>query len=356
MTQEKLIPDELKITIVNFLSGRWNECDSLLLKSWLEESEENSRLFRQFVELWEADKIIRRENEFNVDEAWTKLESQIDTPKGILKQLPWSLKKMLQYAAILIFVLFLGGKVGTYFSNQADKRFAATNLIEYSVPYGSKTSLRLPDGSQVRLNAGTTIKYNQGYGVWNRNIQLSGEAFFEVSKNKKLPFIVDAKNILVQALGTKFNVKAYPEEKIVETTLLEGSVKLNNSQNSRAQSVVLEPNQKALIDPADNHFMVSAISSTNDLLWISDKWVVKNTKLDALAKLLMRRYNIYIKFDDDRIKNYEFGGTIKDETLEQVLAALTYSAPIKYKINNNEVTLFIDESKVNQYNRLLDRK
>ena len=171
MAQEKLISDELKITIVNYLSGRWNECNSLLLKSWLEESEENSRLFRQFVELWEADKMLRGEKEFNVDEAWDKLESKIDTPKGIIKVLPLSLKKTLQYAAILVFVLLLGGKMGTYFSNQADKRITATSLMEYSVPYGSKTSLRLPDGSQVKLNAGTTIKYNQGYGVWNRNIQ-----------------------------------------------------------------------------------------------------------------------------------------------------------------------------------------
>lgn len=355
MAQEKSISEELKIAIINYLSGRWNDCDSSLLKVWLEENDENSQLFGQLVDLWEADKIFRKEKEFDIDKAWNKLESQIDSRKSIIKDLS-AFKKGLQYAAILIFVLFLGGVVSTHFSNQANTQFKAENLIEYSVPYGSKTNLKLPDGTLIRLNAGTTIKYNQGYGIRNRDVLLSGEAFFQVFKNKKLPFIVNAKNISIQALGTKFNVKAYSDEKTVETTLLEGSVKLKNSQNKMFQNIVLEPNQKALFDPNDDHFIVSAITNNSDISWASDKWVVKNTKLDALAKLLMRRYNVIVKFDDDRIKNYEFGGTIKNETIEQVLSALTYSSPIKYKIINNEVTLFIDESKVNQYNKILNKK
>lgn len=355
MTQEKKLSEELKITIVNYLSGKWDECDSILLKTWLEENEDNSNLFGQLVDLWEADTISRKEKEFNVDEAWDKLEPQIYQRKGMLKYLP-SLSKGLRYAAILVFGLLLGGLVNTYFSNRADSQLMAKNLVEYTVPYGAKTRLKLPDGTEVILNAGTQIKYNQGYGTENRNVELCGEAFFEVAKNKVLPFIVYARHVSVQALGTKFNVKAYPEEKTIETILLEGSVELKYSGSTTQQSIVLKPNQKALFDTDINNFMVSAIHNTSEVSWTTDKWVVKNIKLDVFAKLLERRYNIVVEFNDNRIGNYEFGGTIKDETLEQVLTALTYSAPIKYKITNKHVKLFVDESKVNQYNKLLNRK
>jgi len=355
MAQKNVISKELKIAVVNYLNGRWEACDSGLLKSWLEESEDNSRLFGQLVDLWEADKMIRKEKEFDVDKAWEKLEVQLNPGQGILKRLP-RFSRVWHYAAILVLVLFMGGLARSYLRIQSDNRLLSTNFVEYTVPYGSKTSMKLPDGSVVRLNAGTTIQYNQGYGIKDRDIVLSGEAFFEVAKNKHLPFIVNAKDISVQALGTKFNVKAYPEERAVETILLEGSVKLEYSGGILPQKVVMKPNQKVVFDSDGKNFAVSSINNTSEVSWITDKWVVKNMDLEDLAKLLERKYNVIITFNDDRIRNYEFGGTIKDETVEQVLTALTYSAPIKYNIKNKQVTLSIDESKVIQYNKLLNRK
>lgn len=353
MTQEKFISDELKVNIVNYLNGNWAECNSSVLQEWLDEKEDNRSLFLQLVSVWEADKILRKEKDFNVDNAWIQLEEKLNSEARDSKTIHLHLRAILKYAAILILVLLIGKLSHNYLNSSSEPQLIATNTIEYTVPYGSKTNLKLPDNSEINLNAGTTIRYNQEFGIKNREIELSGEAFFSVAHNKNLPFIVKVKSISIKALGTKFNVKAYPEEHTVSAILLEGSIKIEKTDSSSNKSLVLKPNQKFSFDKTVNDFTVSTINNTNEISWTSDKWVIKNIKFYELAKLLERRYNVVVNFDDSRIRNYEFGGTVKDETVEQVLSALSYSAPIKYKINKKQVTLFIDESKVDQYKKLL---
>lgn len=352
MAQKEPISEKLKISIINYLSGKWEECDSVLLNEWLESSPENSNLFGQLVDLWEADHISRREKEFNTDMAWSRIESQMNHNSSGIIRFP-AVKHITRYAAIFVLALVLGGIGYSLFQNKIRSNFYSSSVVEYTAPYGSKTSLKLLDGSLVWLNAGTILKYNQGFGTRNRNIELSGEAYFEVAKNKKLPFVVNAKELSVRAVGTKFNVKAYPEETAVETILMEGSVKVKALTAGGKSEVLLTPNQKAIFSLQDNKLNVSATNDTDEISWFTDKWVIKNKKLGEFAKLLERRYNIDFTFNDEQIKNYEFGGTIKDETIEQVLTAISYSAPLKYKIINKHVTLSIDESKLSKYKTLL---
>jgi len=351
MTQQNPISEKLKLTIINFLSKNREECDSLLLKEWLDEREENRRLFRQLVNLWETDQLAIREKDFNPDSAWKRLESQMNRQKPNILRLA-RISPFIRYAAVFILALLLGG-TGYHFLQKQAEVATAVGLVEYTAPYGSKTQLKLLDGSLVWLNAGTTLTYNQGFGSKNRNIRLSGEAYFEVAKNAELPFTVQAKEIVVKALGTKFNVKAYPEEKNIETILLEGSVKIWNEREGEQKNIRMHPDQKALFNIDHNNFSLSDIANTSEVSWITDNWVIKNTNMDELAKLLQRRYNLSFIFTDEKIKDYEFGGTIRNETIEQILTAITYSAPINYRIINNQVTLSIDTRKLKQYKEIL---
>jgi ferric-dicitrate binding protein FerR (iron transport regulator) len=346
MAQETIIPNEVKTAIINYLSGEWAECDSHILNDWLNESADNSRLFGQLVDLWESDRMIRLEGNFDPDKAWAKFEQKIDV--SATKR--FSFQHILRYAAVFLLAFFLGATTYFYIESHSP---ATGAMVEYTAPYGSKTSLKMADGTLVWLNVGTVLKYGQNFGIKDRKVELSGEAYFEVAKNKKLPFCVNAKGISVTALGTKFNVKAYPEEKTVETILLEGSVKLNQSQSSEKSKIVLQPNQKAIFNLNENSFTTTAIDDVSDVSWTTNKWVIKNIRLGEFTKLLERRYNIDFTFSDERIKEYVFGGTIKDETIEQLLTAISYSAPVKYSIVNNHVTLSIDEPKINQYKTLL---
>ncbi len=352
MTHKNSIPEKLKITIIDYLCGKWDECDAGLLNAWLEESEDNRQLFSRLVSLWEADQMVRREKDFDPDQAWARLESRMDGKRSAADRFI-RLKQLSRIAAVLILTLFIGG-TGHYFLQKLFRpSFTSSGIVEYTAPYGSKTSLKLADGSFVWLNAGTTLKYNQEFGVGNRDITLSGEAYFEVAKNKQLPFKVRAEEISVKALGTRFNIKAYPDEKTIETILLEGSVEVQDHTPGGKRRVVLEPHQKAVFHDDRNDFMISEINNTAEVSWFTGKWTIKDTRMENLAKLLERRYNINFEFDDERIEDYEFGCTIKDETIEQILTAITYSAPVKYRIVNNQVTLSNDEDKMEKYKKLL---
>ncbi|WP_423128758.1 FecR family protein [Gaoshiqia sp. Z1-71] len=352
MTQKNIVSEKLKVSIVNYLSGKREECDVALLTAWLEESGDNSKLFSQLVDLWEADQMAGREKNFNSDKAWARLESKMNRKKDrfvLFRQIG-------KYAAVFILALFLGGLGYSWLQPQFNSGFSSSAIVEYTAPYGSKTSLKLTDGSLVWLNAGTTLRYNQRFGNRNREVELSGEAYFEVAKNKTLPFTVNAKEISVTALGTKFNVKAYPDETAIQTILLEGAVKLQNHTTGKPSEVFLKAGQKALFSPTSNQFTVLTSTDASEVSWTTDKWVIKNTRLGELAKLLERRYNIDFKFSEERIKEYEFGGTIQGETIEQVLTAISYSAPLKYKIINKHVSLSIDENKIKTYETLLNEQ
>lgn len=349
MTQKNIVSEKLKVSIVNYLNGKREECDVALLTAWLEESGDNSKLFSQLVDLWEADQMARREKNFNSDKAWARLESKMNPKKDrfvLFRQIG-------KYAAVFILALFLGGLGYSWLQPRLNSGFSPSAIVEYTAPYGSKTSLKLTDGSLVWLNAGTTLRYNRQFGARNRDIELSGEAYFEVAKNKTLPFTVNAKEISVTALGTKFNIKAYPDETSIQTMLLEGSVKLENHTGGKLSEVLLKPGQKAVFNPTDNKFMIFPGLDASEVSWTTDKWVIKKTRLGELARLLERRYDIDITFGEERIKEYEFGGTIKGETIEQLLTAISYSAPLKYKIVNKRVSLSIDENKIKTYETLL---
>jgi len=348
MTPEA-ISDNVKIAIVNYLSGEWEKCDSRLLTDWINESTDHQEQFRQLVDLWELDRINRHEKDFNAGQAWIRLKSEMKPKTSFMNRFT-RFNHLRKYAAIMILTL-VAGTVG-YLLQKGTIKDPASAVVEYTVPYGSKTHIRMPDGSGIWINAGSVIKYDQGFGSTNRNLQLSGEAYFEVAKKKDLPFVVRAKGISVKALGTKFNVKAYPEETNIETILLEGRVEVQDMKNKN-EKILLKPNQKAGYSTIENDFSVSAIEDNSEISWYREKWIIRNMNMLQFTKLLERRYNIDFEFEDERIKTYEFGGTIKDETLEQVLTAITYSAPIKYTLKNKHVNLSIDESKLNEYDTLL---
>lgn len=352
MTPDNPMPENVKISIINYLSGKWDECNSSILTSWLEESTENQQLFRELIDLWEAENSIKLEKHFDTEQAWNQIAPKLSTGNAFERYLP-GLKQLTRYAAVFVFALFVGGLGYSWMQKNTESATTPSAVVEYTAPYGSKTHLKLLDGSLVRLNAGTTLKYNNGFGSRNRDIELNGEAYFEVAKNKKLPFNVKVREVLVTALGTKFNVKAYLEEETIETILLEGSVKVQRIHPGKTESLLLNPNHKAVFNMENNRFTVSPIENTSEVSWISNKWIIKNMRLEDFTKLMGRRYNVVFTFEEDQIKNYELGGTIMDETIEQVLTAITYSAPVKYKIVNNQISLSIDNNKLKTYKLLL---
>ena len=362
------ISNEEKIAIINFLSDKFSVTDSEILNHWLEKSDNNKLLFDQFSDIWQASNFIKTESQLNINQAWLDIQNQIITKNDNSRI--W--KNLLRYAAVVIVAVILGG-MGYYFIDKKGEDILNHQMIEYVAPLGSRSYVQLADGSKVWLNAGTTLKYQNSYGKKNRDLQLAGEAFFEVSKNKKLPFIVHTSDMNVIALGTKFNVKAYNDENTIETTLVEGSVKLESSSVKLAENLILKPNEKAVFTKKSRTTeivsankveegttvtkpkldVIQSIETAPIISWKDQRWVIQNENLGQLAIKLERRFNVNFIFDDEVLKEFYFGGTLEDESLEQIMQAISYASPIKYAIQDNTVIIMSDGKKIKKFKNLL---
>jgi ferric-dicitrate binding protein FerR (iron transport regulator) len=225
----------------------------------------------------------------------------------------------------------------------------------------------LPDGTKVWLNAGSRLSYDSGtYNKDKRSVSLSGEAFFDVTKNKERPFIIRTNRICIKVLGTAFNVKAYPEDKITETTLLRGSIELTVN-NKPCRKIMLRPNEKfLLIDdlPGDAErkkvaltrqqpsgsagktrlviqdiqpVLVANKEYVEEISWMNNDLVFENESLEELAPRMERWFNVTIEINDASLKSLHFTGVFHKETIGEALSAMQLIKPFTYQINQNHV-------------------
>lgn len=371
MIKDILITNVEKKALINYLSGTLNKSDSNILNNWLGKDNKNKLLFDQFTDVWQASYYKKTSEQINIEQAWNELKSRITIKDINSRTIFW--KEIIKVAAIFVFAVIIGG-LGYYFFDINSENKTELSCVEYVSPLGSRSFVKLADGSKVWLNAGTIIKYQNSFGTNNREIILKGEAFFEVEKNKDLPFIVKTTDIDIIAIGTKFNVKAYPEEKIIETTLIEGSVQLQCNSVILQNILILKPNEKAVftkpnqsldLQPLTQKKIIAEVKTTPKLeiiksvnpepivSWKEKQWIINNQKLGEFTIELGRRYAVNFIFDNEILKEYSFGGTLENETLEQVMEAISYTAPIKYVIDKKTVYIMADGEQIEKFKKLL---
>lgn len=240
-------------------------------------------------------------------------------------------RSLLKVAAILI----LGLMVTTFiFYNKPEKPVYAFGIETVATPYGARTSFKLPDGSEVWLNSGSTISFPKQYGAV-RNVELQGQAFFKVVKDGK-PFLVKTTLGTVEVMGTSFDVKAYSNDNF-ETTLVEGSVKIRNETN---QVATLKPGQQSVITPA-NEFTLNDVNTDLSTSWREGKLIFVKEPFANVAKALGRWYNVKIELQGEKLKKLGYTGTIEMETFSEVLELINTTTPIKYKFEKNTRVLKI---------------
>ncbi len=219
-----------------------------------------------------------------------------------------------------------------------------TNRLVYNeitVPYGRNFQIILHDGSKVTLNAGSSLKYPIEFIKGkNREVFLTGEAFFEVEKNTNSPFIVNANDIEVTVLGTKFNVSNYPEDSKIKTVLVEGSIALNTTQNKNTtENIILKPEQKAIYSKKDKSIAVSNAKVDLYTSWMTGKVVFEHMPFKNIAKKLERHYNVKISNRNDLLGEEKFTASFDVESMEQVLTSFKTSYDFNFNIKNNIITI-----------------
>ena len=225
-----------------------------------------------------------------------------------------------------------------YFGKVQDHEVVYNTL---KVPYGKRFKLTLSDGTVVSLNSGTTLKYPEQFGInGKRNVYLTGEAFFEVAKDKQHPFIVNANQVDIEVLGTKFNISAYPENPTVNSTLVEGSIQMYEADNKQ-NVILLKPNQMATWQNNSKKITTKEVDPAFYSAWTKGELAFKDTPFSTIAKIIQRTYDVEIINENAVLSKQNFTGTIKisESSVENILELLKRDTPFNYSVKGNTITI-----------------
>ncbi len=222
---------------------------------------------------------------------------------------------------------------------------------------GERKRIILPDNTLVWLNSNSEISYENNWSgeEYNRTVKLIGEAFFDVSHDKKHPFIIKTDKYDVKVLGTSFNIRAYPKENVSETSLLRGKIELSFHKDP-AKKIQLRPNEKLALNINDKvreeqkleeRFVIENIKPVAlqkrkiiaETSWINNRVVLNNDDFETCAEKLERKFNVKIIIKDPKIRTQRYTGIFKDESLSDALKAMNQINPFKYTINKDEVII-----------------
>lgn len=217
---------------------------------------------------------------------------------------------------------------------ESTKSIASTEL---TVPYGSRLKTELPDGSTVWLNGGSTLKYPQVFTGDKRIIEFSGEGYFDIIKNEDAPFIINTDAIDVRVLGTRFNLTSYPEERLITTTLVEGSVRIINKHKKTKQTYTLQPSEKYTFNTGSGQEQIEMVTNTfKDIAWIEGKLMFDDDPMTEVISRIEKWYNVEIEYDEGFLSDYFFTATFHHETLPQVLDLISLAVPVEVYSNGWE--------------------
>lgn len=218
----------------------------------------------------------------------------------------------------------------------------AANVNLLSIPTGGQYEIQLPDGTQVWLNAASSLTFPATFsGLKKRKVKLEGEGYFEVAKNKSVPFIVETSKERITVLGTHFNINSYTGDSVSKTTLLEGAVRLDlriPGNDSNESGVVLKPGEQSQL--TSGHLSVEKVDAEEYVAWKNGYFMFSNEALGDIMTKLSRWYNIEVNYQDESLRQEQFWGSIsRSSSLTEVLNVLKRTGRIHFKLKNNTLTV-----------------
>jgi len=242
-----------------------------------------------------------------------------------------------KYAAILVTAVLVGG-IGGYMSHQLINKPAAladSGVQKFSSAKGSIARLELSDGTMISLNSGSEMIFSQS-STGERKVKLVGEAYFEVKHNALKPFVVEVEDLKIRDLGTIFNLRGYPEDKTIETTLLEGKAEIMNDANKTM--MVLAPGDHAEYTKRSKNISLSAMNLELVTGWKDGKFVFRDKRLEDICAELQNWYDVKFEITNPDYRNFKYSGTIKHSTtVAYVLKMLKFTTNINYEICNKPI-------------------
>ncbi len=326
-------PNHIDHLIANYLSGEATQTEKDELNQWIIESPANKRLFEETQRIW---------TNAHADFSASQIRSDREKIKDqIIRQTSNTAKKLVfaswiyRVAAVLALPIMLG--IGWYLGSSNNSNQA--QQCEVTAPKGQISKCVLADGTQVWLNAGSTLTYQTTWSKGVREVKLEGEAYFIVAKDKKKPFVVTTKQAQIKVLGTIFNLKAYPGESHLEATLEEGKIEFSVT-NGNAKPVELKPGDQLVYNISEKKIEVGTVDTYLHTAWKDGKYVFKDADLRTIVFELERLYDVKIHTENDSLLNLHFRGMFEyDQNIFSALETLERTTNLKYKINGRDIWL-----------------
>lgn len=334
----------MKDTAFKYFEGRATDAELEKLLDWLRKKE-NRIVFNSYRLDW---KKSLEPGQFpgGGRESWNRLQAALGQKSYNRWQKSRKMEQFFRVAAIFFFVVSLGSLVW-YFTHQPQTiPETYTSVIAEN---GQISKVELPDGSLVWLNAGSQIIYNNFFSTENREVSLSGEAYFDVTKNETLPLVVDCNGLKVKVLGTRFNVNAYETGKKAEVVLEKGAVELLNA-NSTTGFYRMKPGERVNINLETNQYAAGMVNTARYTSWREGIINIYDLSIEDLVKRLEKRYNQQFELAPE-VKNFRYTFTIENEPLEDVLKLMERITPVKVEQTDETIKIELDKKKLKEVGR-----
>ncbi len=310
--------------ISRYFFGETTEHENTLLATWLEAGSDNRKLFREYRKAWEEMERSGIESRIDVDKEWAHVSTVLEINEH---PLIFPNRLLMRIAAIFVLVAIPGFLLYYYISKPMPKKFVASTGV---------AELKLPDGSDVTLNGGSILYYPSKFTKGQRNVNLFGEAWFDVARNETKPFIITMGKVRVEVLGTSFYVNTSNTSGEIEVILSSGKVSVYFEDKS-ASKVTLVPGEKALIREDDARITRSVNEDVNFLSWKTRKFIFSNDPMSLVIPTLNKVYQADLVLMSPALSDCRLTATFDDQSLESILNVL--KSTLDLQINKTDTTI-----------------
>lgn len=320
--------DERADLIIKYLQGQLDAQGINEFYAWVNGDAENKKLFFEAKAIYDA--CAAPHSTTDMEAGWKRLLQKRER-QDVRKKNFWY--QLGNYAAVSIIAVCLTSLF--FLFDKHDEQF----VTRYIGGDGLDADVvELPDGTLVSLGSKTSFHYGSDYGKKRRVVYLEGEAYFEVAKQKNKPFIVKTKEQAIEALGTKFNVMAYPTDSLLTTTLLEGFVRLTT--DNLPQHTILKPNQQFIYNRNSRKSILHNVDAQQYISWTTGYYYFPEQSLEAILYRLSHVYGVQFTVTSEALNKRTFTGTFyRGQSIKDIMEIVNLSIPIKYKIDDHHITV-----------------
>ncbi len=350
--------------IIRYLSGNATDEEAREILTWKKQNTKNRQFYKEIEIAFNTTEINLNPDNYNASTVYSEINSILNNK--VISFRRRIVKRVAGYAASVVITVGLTLVTQNYLINKEVTPVALASTSQtIETPAGAKSIVTLEDGTKIWLNANSKLTYPTHFERDQRIVQLEGEGYFVVSKDKTCPFTVKTSDLSIDVLGTTFNVKSYPEEGLIETTLIEGEITLNKLNNNEEEKEILKlkPSQKATFIKKEGRLLADEIFAaeipTNQIkqrtkekliidenveaerlvAWKDNKMIFVNETFESIAVELERRYGAKIKFQDKEVKKYRFSGAFEEISIDQALNALQFASSFKFEVDQDLITI-----------------